>query len=213
MNTAGSIWQKWDLHIHTPASFHWNGKKLQEHTPVERDQLCQDILARINDLDVVAFSIMDYWSFDGYLALRDYINRHPGVTSKRIFPGMEFRLEAPTDYRLNAHVLLSDEVPVESLSAFAMHLKLSGPNGKPPTRPNFIALGRRYDESKLTHHGFKAADKADEHKMHDLGMMTAEISRDSLQDAITQVGNESCLFILPYDLHFPTFSKTSRPAS
>ena len=199
MNPAGSIWCKWDLHIHTPASFHWNGKKLYDHTQSERDELCRDILARINELDVVAFCIMDYWSFEGYLLLRDYITRHPGVTSKRIFPGMEFRLEAPTNYRLNAHVLLSDEVPRESLPAFVMHLKLSGPNGKPPTRPNFIDLGRRYDDSKLRNHGFKAADKDDEHKMQQLGMMTAEISRDSLREAIGQVGEENCLFVLPYD--------------
>ncbi len=114
MNPAGSIWGKWDLHIHTPASFHWNGKKLYEHTPSERDELCSDILARINELDVVAFCIMDYWSFEGYRLLRDYITRYPDVTSKRIFPGMEFRLEAPTNYRLNAHVLLSDDVATES---------------------------------------------------------------------------------------------------
>lgn len=23
----GSEWRKWDLHIHTPASFHWKGAK------------------------------------------------------------------------------------------------------------------------------------------------------------------------------------------
>ena len=23
----GSEWRKWDLHIHTPASFHWDGQK------------------------------------------------------------------------------------------------------------------------------------------------------------------------------------------
>ena len=25
--TRGSEWRKWDLHIHTPASFHWQGGK------------------------------------------------------------------------------------------------------------------------------------------------------------------------------------------
>jgi ABC-type lipoprotein export system ATPase subunit len=199
MNTVGSVWKKWDLHIHTPASFHWKGKRFQDQTHTERDQACKDIIDRINELDVAAFCIMDYWTFEGYLTLREYIVRNPGVTSKRIFPGMEFRLEAPTDYRLNAHVLLNDELDSETLRAFVMHLKLSGPNGKPPTRPNFIELGRRYDDGKLKLHGFKAEDKADEHKMHQLGRMTAEISRDSLKEAISQVGDENCLFILPYD--------------
>ncbi len=199
MNTIGSVWQKWDLHIHTPASFHWKGKRFQDQTQAERDQTCKVIIDRINELDVAAFCIMDYWTFEGYFILREYISRDPAVTSKRIFPGMEFRLEAPTDYRLNAHVLLNDELDSETLNAFVMHLKLSGPNGKPPTRPNFIELGRRYDDGKLKLHGFKAEDKADEHKMHQLGRMTAEISRDSLKEAISQVGEENCLFILPYD--------------
>jgi hypothetical protein len=32
MNSIGSIWRKWDLHIHTPASFHWSGKRLQQQS-------------------------------------------------------------------------------------------------------------------------------------------------------------------------------------
>jgi hypothetical protein len=39
MNMTGSVWQMWELHIHTPAAFHWTGKKLQDDTPTERDQL------------------------------------------------------------------------------------------------------------------------------------------------------------------------------
>ena len=26
----GSIWEKWDLHVHTPASYHWHGERFQE---------------------------------------------------------------------------------------------------------------------------------------------------------------------------------------
>jgi hypothetical protein len=41
MNSVGSIWRKWDLHIHTPASFHWPGKPLDQQTPTEREATCK----------------------------------------------------------------------------------------------------------------------------------------------------------------------------
>ena len=46
MNSVGSIWQKWDLHIHTPASFHWQGQKFSAQTPAERDTALA-VLARV----------------------------------------------------------------------------------------------------------------------------------------------------------------------
>lgn len=162
MNSVGSAWRKWDLHIHTSASFHWNGKKVDHSILAEADASCRAMLAAMEGVDVVAFAIMDYWTFDGYLLLRKYIAAHPTESTKRIFPGIEIRLEAPTNYRLNAHVLLNDDLPPETLNAFLMHLKLSGPEEKPLTRPTFIEVGRSYDDGKLKHHGFKPEDRVDE---------------------------------------------------
>ena len=42
----GSEWRKWDLHIHTPESFHWNGgKRFSEMTEVEVEQQLKDIVS------------------------------------------------------------------------------------------------------------------------------------------------------------------------
>jgi hypothetical protein len=98
MNSVGSVWQKWDLHIHTPASFHWNGKKLGECLAPEKDQICQDIVARLNTLDICGFCIMDYWTFDGFLMLREFLLRNPNATKKVVFPGIELRMAAPTNH-------------------------------------------------------------------------------------------------------------------
>lgn len=199
MNSIGSIWRKWDLHIHTPASYQWQGKRLQEQSAVEREATCHEIVDKINTLDIDAFCVMDYWTFDGYLALRDYLQGHPRATEKRVFPGIELRLEAPTNHRLNTHVLFDDAVLPEALEHFLARLCIGGPDGKPPSRQNFIELGRSYDLGKLRHHGFKPEDQADDERMFLLGIQTVVITRDSLKNAVDVVGEDRCLIIQPYD--------------
>lgn len=199
MDSAGSTWQKWDLHIHTPASFHWQGQKFSAQTPAERDAACKTILKKMGGLDVAAFCIMDYWTFDGYLTLRNYIQRHPDEAKKKVFPGIELRMAAPTNFRLNTHVLLSDEVSPENLAHFISHLKLADYGSKPPTRQHLIELGRTYDTSKLGLYGCILADKANEEKMFEVGLKSALVTRESVVDAIKLVGEEQCLVVQPYD--------------
>jgi predicted metal-dependent phosphoesterase TrpH len=55
----GSIWKKWDLHIHSPASFHWLGAKLTGNQATD-DILLANMLQAINDADADAFCIMGY---------------------------------------------------------------------------------------------------------------------------------------------------------
>lgn len=199
MNSVGSIWRKWDLHIHTPASFHWPGKQWEQQTPAERDATCQAIVDKINSLDIDAFCIMDYWTFDGYLAVRDYLQNHAGATNKRIFPGIELRLEAPTNHRLNTHVLFDDEILSETLAHFLARLCMGSPAGRPPSRQNFIDLGKGYDAGKLRQHGYTPEDKASDDKMYLLGRQTAVVTRESLENAIKLVGEDRCLIVQPYD--------------
>ena len=195
MNTTGSIWQRWDLHIHTHASFHWEGKQLQQCSQDDRAQICLDITTRINAIDICAVCIMDYWTFDGYLLLRDYIEQNSGATQKTIFPGIELRMEAPTDFRLNTHVLFSEDVLPEVLTHFLSHLKMGGPHGKPPSRQNIIEVAREYDGGKLRLHGFTVDDRPNDERMLHLGHMTIVVSRESVQEAIEVVGSEKCLLI------------------
>jgi predicted ATPase/predicted nuclease with TOPRIM domain len=199
MNSVGSIWRKWDLHIHTPASFHWPGKRWEQQSPEEREVTRQAIVEKMNALDIDAFCIMDYWTFDGYLAVRDYMRQHPGIARKRLFPGIELRLEAPTNHRLNTHVLFDDAVLPEALGHFLARLCTGSPSGKPPSRQNFIDLAKGYDAGKLRQHGYSPEDRGNEEKMLRLGMETAVVTRESLEQAIELVGKQSCLLIQPYD--------------
>ena len=199
MTSLGSIWRRWDLHVHTPASFHWNGKKLHEQTPEERRATWQAVVDRMNAADVDAFGIMDYWTFDGYLGLREFFQDNPTANTKRVFPGIELRLEAPTDHRLNTHVIFDDSLSAETLAHFLARLNIGGPQGRPPARETFIAIAKGYDAGKLRLHGCTPADKNDDDKMLLLGMKTAVVTRESLLQAVAVVGDERCLIIQPYD--------------
>lgn len=199
MNSIGSIWRKWDLHIHTPASFHWTGKRLQQQTNQEREETCKAIVEKMNSLDVDAFCIMDYWIFDGYLAVREYAERNPEALNKPLFPGIELRLEAPTDFRLNTHVLFDDAILPEHLQNFLARLNIGGASNKPPSRQNLIDLAKGFDAGKLRIHGYRNEDRTDDERMLELGLKTAVISRESLEEAMSVVGKEHCLMIQPYD--------------
>src|ERR1035437_7443667 len=100
MKTArGSVWRKWDLHVHTPASFHWKGTQLRALTGPARDSELDKVIVAINVAEPAVFAIMDYWTFDGYLALKKRAMQTAGVAlQKTIFPGMELRLVSPTTY-------------------------------------------------------------------------------------------------------------------
>ena len=76
ISPRGSLWKKWDLHIHTPASFHWNGgKQFRFMTTVEKEESLAEIVRTINQSDIAVFGIMDYWTFDGYWEIRNFIER------------------------------------------------------------------------------------------------------------------------------------------
>ncbi len=77
------------------------------------------IISAINDSDVAVFGVMDYWTFDGYLAIKSLQGRNgKPALSKTVLPGMKLRVEAPVEYRLNIHVLLSDELSTQHLQDF-----------------------------------------------------------------------------------------------
>lgn len=68
----GSIWHKWDLHLHTPASvLSWKGTALYRHmdSQQQRDSVTREIIKFMESLDVAVFGIMDYWTFDGYFEI------------------------------------------------------------------------------------------------------------------------------------------------
>ena len=197
----GSIWRKWDLHIHTPASFHWNGgKRFCEMTELERDAALDGIVQKMGQSDIAAFGIMDYWTFEGYWALRDHIEAKKLQLDKAVFPGIELRIEAPVDYRLNIHVILSDCLSNQQLQDFKGALRVRiGKGDRPLSDESLIEFARTLDQSVAAKYGFSPPDLEVEGKLLQLGSKTAKITRESLRDAEGRIPERSCLVVLPYD--------------
>ncbi len=197
----GSEWRKWDLHIHTPESFHWNGgKRFSAMSEGEVDQELKNILEKINERDVSTFAIVDYWTFDGYIRIRKFIDENPQELDegKLILPGMEVRIEAPVDYRLNMQVVLSNELSDQDLQDFKNELKIRNTN-RSISYEALIQLARTFSTDKANSHGHPDY-KEDENSALLLGSKTAEITRDSFEDALKALpSRDKCLVVMPFD--------------
>lgn len=197
----GSLWRKWDLHIHTPASYHWNGGKIFQNMNLEeKEKSINEIISKINNSEIAAFAIMDYWTFDGYCEIKKYIQTNNIICSKTIFPGMEIRVTAPTNFNLNFHFLLSDKLTDQQLSDFKSRLIIRiGKYKKNLSREALIDLGNSYGSDKVRIHGFNPEKKLSDYELWKLGSMTAEITIDSIEEAISVLPEKSVLILLPYD--------------
>lgn len=197
----GSEWRQWDLHIHTPASFHWSGQSFDPNpnSPLNTT-LVDEMIAALNAAKPAVFALMDYWTFEGWFALnRRLAEPDAPKLTKTVFPGIELRLAAPTACRLNAHVLFSDAVADQVLHDFRSALQLEIVS-RPLSDASLIELAQTVGEDKLRHHGFNKADvDADNLLALRAGSTIAEINCDSYKAAVGQVAKGQAIGFMPYD--------------
>ena len=95
MYSRGSEWREWDLHIHSPESFHWDGKKFNSDQDQNRE-LVDEMIGALNIAAPAAYALMDYWTFDGWFKLKTRRTEAGApILLKTVFPGIELRLAAP----------------------------------------------------------------------------------------------------------------------
>ena len=195
----GSEWNVWDLHIHTPESFHWEGgKRFQNMTPEEVESSCQNIIKKINLSESIAFSIVDYFTFDGILTIRNFLSKNPSnILQKTLFPGIELRLEAPTDFRPNIQVIFSEKTTDQELSDFKSELKIFG-SDRPLSEEAIIEIARILTPDKARKYIGSGDYKRNNAVAYELGCKTIVITRDSFKKA-TEKRKDKCLIILPYE--------------
>lgn len=197
----GAEWRQWDLHIHTPASFHWLGKCFDsDPNSVENTALVDEMIAALNAAEPAVFALMDYWTFDGWFALKRRLAQEGAPKLlKRVFPGIELRLMAPMTGRLNAHVLFSDEITDQMLRDFKAALNVELVN-RPLSDDSLVALARMVGEDKLKLHSFKkAVVDANINEALRAGSVIAEINCDSYKSAIERVPNGYAVGFMPFD--------------
>lgn len=143
-NPKGSVWHRWEPHIHTPTTI------LANEFSGPNDGW-DDYVSRLNQADppIRALGITDYYSLDGYrkvLQLRDN-----GLLTKAmlIFPNVELRFNIGTgrNSAINGHLLISPEHEnhVEMAERFLNKLTFSAPGQKfNCNRGDMILLGRKH---------------------------------------------------------------------
>lgn len=195
----GSEWRQWDLHIHTPASFHWcDGKRFKKMNSNEKKSTVDRMIEAMNDSDAAVFAIMDYWTFDGWLALQERLLQDdaPKLT-KKVFPGIELRLISPTTYRLNAHVLFSDEITNQELLDFKSKLTV-GIVEKPLSDECLITLARIAGDDRLKKVHCTKAQTIDNDSALIIGSKIAEITADSYIAAFESVPSSKAIGFMPW---------------
>ena len=130
----GSMWRRWDLHIHSPFSV------LNNQFGKDFDNYFYNLFKKAVDKKIAVIGITDYFSIEGYKKVIEYLNNEIKLKElfsteiendnnyinkvKRItvFPNIELRLDNMIDYqdknkqsKLQIHVIFSNEVKVSEI--------------------------------------------------------------------------------------------------
>jgi len=199
----GSEWRKWDLHVHTPVSYTWNGPN--------DDNTFKQIIRTINESDVVAFAITDYWSFDGYKKLME-LNKQLSdkeKLNKVVFPGIELRFDVLTDEspddktRVNFQVIFDnnggESKVLDRINQFYSQLKLSSTE-KIISPQSFIEIAKDYSDDVLQKLVGKKRSKCKREDFLIAGYKSCYISYDCLSSILKNKHlKDSLLVIVPWD--------------
>lgn len=117
--TEGSLWRKWDLHIHSPFSILNNQFPKLEGAPD-----WDSYINRLESLDFAVLGITDYFIVDGYREVLRFQKEERRLADKLILPNVELRLNLTTGRqakRVNLHVIFSDDVGADNIERHFLH--------------------------------------------------------------------------------------------
>lgn len=124
-SSKGSYWSKWDLHIHTP-----NTKLSDHYAAVDGDEIWKTFCEKIEQSDVSAFGITDYFSVENHFTFLEKHKAYFPDSKKVFFPNIELRLDVSVNKsaeEVNIHVIFSNEpnVTKAKIDEFLLKLKTS----------------------------------------------------------------------------------------
>ena len=163
----GSMWRKWDFHVHTPYSilnnnYGFNPFEMEEpDLEVVFDEFITRLFSDAVANNIAAIGITDYFMIEGYKKVKSYLNslekmqrcfpdeelRHK-VEEIYVFPNIELRLDTFVGQRassVNYHVIFSasiSEREIEQNFLNQLEFKHDAGGKRPLTLENIIELGR-----------------------------------------------------------------------
>jgi len=117
----GSEWQKWDLHLHTPYT------KLADNYKCETGDIWEEYCQKLNESDVLAFGITDYFSIENYTCLLEKYKKAYPESKKLFLPNVEFRIDSKNkdNENIQLHVIFSNsEKVLGKIESFFIRLAL-----------------------------------------------------------------------------------------
>lgn len=106
----GSVWRKWDLHVHTPESY-------EENFGVDWDEYVRQVKAKAIEHEISVMGVTDYFSVDGYEKLveeyeplgQPFLELEDG-SNLYLIPNVELRLDQfdQDNHSINLHVLFDN---------------------------------------------------------------------------------------------------------
>jgi ABC-type lipoprotein export system ATPase subunit len=120
-SSEGSVWRRWDLHVHTP------GTKLSDSYGGFEDNLAE-FVRRIEACSAEVIGITDYFSIDAYKSfIAEYKKKFPNG-KKVFFPNIEVRLSetiGKTGSHPDLHIIFdNDPSVIEKAESFLQRLEL-----------------------------------------------------------------------------------------
>lgn len=193
----GSMWRKWDFHVHTPFSLLNNNFGFNPDTEMNEenfDTYVRTLFGKALDNNIAAIGITDYFSIEGYKLLHcNYLNNEqkmlelfPDEAQRNkvkqiyVFPNIELRLDTfvgRNSHSVNYHVIFSDKVPIDDIEQNFLHnlqLTYQASSTLSLTRNNIERLGHEYKQ-------FNTATGSD----YLIGLERATVSHSNVLDVLS----------------------------
>lgn len=131
---VGSEWNKWDLHVHTPASV------VQHYGDSNQNSTWEKYISALEQLpqEIKALGINDYFFIDGYRRVKKAKDEGRLANLELILPVVELRIASFAGHKklskINFHVIFSDDLTADMIETYflnglAVEYELHG--GKP----------------------------------------------------------------------------------
>jgi len=192
----GSIWRKWDLHVHTPASALAHSLGSSWEIYVER------LIEAANLHKVIAIATADYFTIDGYKNLLNYYDETKHILSINgksaqlyLVPGVELRLNIfnSEEESINLHILFdpdfcsSDFITQNFLEQLSIDYR--GSTGLPLKQQNLLAIGKSITDGTATNLGqdFSKLDESAKSDYIKKAIQAITLSCSNIDDALKAV--------------------------